>query len=73
MRENGASFVKKIVDAELDAAFDDPSKGPVVMIHDVVDQKRIIELKRCARYGGHCRDYRDMGSLESDPNLPQAQ
>jgi hypothetical protein len=35
MLEYGATLIQQVVDAKLDAAFDDPTKGAVVVVRDV--------------------------------------
>lgn len=47
--EDRTSLVQQIVNTELDASLDDPSKRTVMMIGDVVDQERIIESQRLVR------------------------
>ena len=42
--EDRATLVQKIVNTELDPSFDDPAERAVVMIDDVVDEKRIVKL-----------------------------
>jgi phenylpyruvate tautomerase PptA (4-oxalocrotonate tautomerase family) len=46
--EDRTSLVQEIVNAELDASFDDPSKRTVVVIHDIVDKKWVVELQMLA-------------------------
>lgn len=45
MCKYGTSFVQQIIHAELDAAFDYPAKGTIVVIYDIVNYEWIIEAK----------------------------
>ena len=41
--EDGAALVQQEVDAELDAAFDDPAEGTVVVVCGVVYEEGVVE------------------------------
>lgn len=45
VREYRASLVQKIVHTKFETPFDDPAKGAVVVIDDVVDEERVVEMK----------------------------
>lgn len=43
MREDRPAFVENVVHAELDAAPDDPSEGPIMMEGNVVNEEWVVE------------------------------
>ncbi len=43
--ENGSPFVEHVVDAELDATSDYPAQGTIVVVHNIVYEKWIVELQ----------------------------
>ena len=47
--ENRTSFIEKIVNTELDTSLDHPSKRTVMMVDNVVDKERIVELQALSR------------------------
>lgn len=55
MGEYWAAFVEEVVDAELEAASDDPAECAVVVVNHVIDEKRVIELERESWGVGHWR------------------
>ena len=46
MVENRATLVQKVVNTELDASLDNPSKRTIMMIDYVVNKERIVKLQR---------------------------
>lgn len=54
MRKYGTSLVEEIVHAKFEAALDYPTERPVVVIHNVIDKERVVEIKVCSvRRNGH--------------------
>jgi hypothetical protein len=43
MMEHGSSLVQQVIDTELDPAFDYPAERTVVVIHDIIHQKWVVE------------------------------
>ena len=74
MRKDGTALVEEIVDAKFDAAFDDPPQGPVMVVNDVVHQKRVVEsaVSRWVERGYEVRT-RYVYVLERVPYLREGQ
>jgi hypothetical protein len=45
VRKYRTSLVQEIIHTEFEPAFDYPAKRPVVVIYDVVDEERVVEMK----------------------------
>lgn len=55
VRENRPALVEEVVDAELDSTLHHPAERAVVVVHCVVDEKRIVESERL-EWVGWCRN-----------------
>jgi hypothetical protein len=61
--KNRSSFIQEVIHAEFDTTFYYPSEGTIVVIYDVVDEERIVQLKGGGNWG------LKLSGLKSRPDL----
>jgi hypothetical protein len=45
MRKHRTSLVQEIVHTKFEASFNYPTKRPVVVIYNIIDKERVVEMK----------------------------
>jgi hypothetical protein len=68
MLEDRSALIQQVVDAELDAAFNDPAEGAVVVIGSIVYEEWIVEAVFVNRDEIRQEAWWMMGRLESRPD-----
>jgi hypothetical protein len=69
VRKYRPSLVQEIVHTEFEAAFDHPAKRPIVVIYNVIDEERVVEMKV---WSGKCiigQRWDKFARLKADPDL----